>query len=250
MKAPRPMTNFTAITLPSADLIILTSTPPPSSSPASPIGQRKKSKATLETLSNLSARLHLKPKAKRSKYVSAKRQEMDLQGLEEELKDELEVLQEELKNAKQDFGFSFEHNDEAQEGEGDGEVAGEGEGDRKTLELERPEGIDEDSAYADASSRPLAQQRPQDGEDDDDNDGDNDNGNKGHNRTSPVDPNAPLLDRVQLFTTPLLTALLISFLIFIPVIMLGIKSLADIQVPPRMMEISRGAQVSKEKKEQ
>ena len=118
---------------------------------------------------------------------------------------------------------------------------------------------DEDSAYADAPSRPIAQQRPQDGEDDDDNDGeddnddddgDNDNGNKGNNRTSPVDPNAPLLDRVQLFTTPLLTALLISFLIFIPVIMLGIKSLADIQVPPRMMEISRGAQVSKEKKEQ
>jgi hypothetical protein len=58
------------------------------------------------------------------------------------------------------------------------------------------------------------------------------------------------LDRVQLLTTPIITALLISLLIFVPVVMFGVSALAGIQVPPRMLEIGKGMTVGKDKKDQ
>ncbi|ORY33424.1 hypothetical protein BCR39DRAFT_519954 [Naematelia encephala] len=60
----------------------------------------------------------------------------------------------------------------------------------------------------------------------------------------------PLLDRVQILTTPIIVALLISFLIFIPIVGLGVSALAGIQVPPRMMEIGKGLTVGKDRKDQ
>lgn len=68
-----------------------------------------------------------------------------------------------------------------------------------------------------------------------------------HNSTIPT--GGPLLDRVQILTTPIITGVLISFLIFLPIIGFGIWALASIQVPPRMMEISKGMVVSKDKKD-
>lgn len=54
------------------------------------------------------------------------------------------------------------------------------------------------------------------------------------NRPSPNDtipsPDAPLLERVQLLSTPVITSLLISFGVLIPILMFGISALAGIQV--------------------
>ncbi|KAK4685939.1 hypothetical protein P7C73_g4196, partial [Tremellales sp. Uapishka_1] len=69
-----------------------------------------------------------------------------------------------------------------------------------------------------------------------------------NNHTLP-DPSAPLLQRVQLLTTPIITSLLITFFVFVPIIAMGISALAGIQVPPRMLEISK-SNVGKEKKDQ
>lgn len=69
-----------------------------------------------------------------------------------------------------------------------------------------------------------------------------------HNSTIPT--GGPLLDRVQILTTPIITGVLITFLIFLPIIGFGIWALAGIQVPPRMMEIGKGMVVGKEKKDQ
>ncbi|KAE8539415.1 hypothetical protein D1P53_004515 [Cryptococcus gattii VGV] len=69
-----------------------------------------------------------------------------------------------------------------------------------------------------------------------------------HNSTIPTD--GPLFDRVQILTIPIITALLISFGIFIPLAAFGISALASIQVPPRMMEIGKGLVVGKERKDQ
>lgn len=69
-----------------------------------------------------------------------------------------------------------------------------------------------------------------------------------HNSTIPTD--GPLFDRVQILTTPIITALLISFGIFIPLAAFGVSALASIQVPPRMMEIGKGLVVGKERKDQ
>ncbi|WRT70228.1 uncharacterized protein IL334_007223 [Kwoniella shivajii] len=70
-------------------------------------------------------------------------------------------------------------------------------------------------------------------------------------RNSTIPPSdAPLLQRVQLLTTPIITALLITFGLFIPIAVFGISMLTSIQVPPRMMEIGKGLVVGKEKKDQ
>ncbi|KAI9634103.1 uncharacterized protein MKK02DRAFT_38774 [Dioszegia hungarica] len=71
-----------------------------------------------------------------------------------------------------------------------------------------------------------------------------------HGNSTTVSKDAPLLDRVQLLTTPIITALLISLLIFVPVVMFGVSALAGIQVPPRMLEIGKGMTVGKDKKDQ
>ena len=63
------------------------------------------------------------------------------------------------------------------------------------------------------------------------------------------DPKAPLLQRVQLLTTPIITALLVSFFILLPILYVGITALSGIQVPPRLLEISKTS-VSKDKKDQ
>ena len=68
------------------------------------------------------------------------------------------------------------------------------------------------------------------------------------NTTAPT--GGPLLDRVQLLTTPIITALLITFGLFFPIIGFGVSALVGIQVPPRMMEISKSMTVGKERKEQ
>lgn len=70
----------------------------------------------------------------------------------------------------------------------------------------------------------------------------------GMNTTIPT--SGHLLDRYQLLTTPIITALLISFGLFVPIILFGVNALASIQVPPRMMEIGKGMVVGKEKKDQ
>lgn len=67
------------------------------------------------------------------------------------------------------------------------------------------------------------------------------------NTTTPV---GPLLDRVQLLTTPIITALLITFGLFVPIIGFGVSALVGIQVPPRMMEISKGMAVGRDRKDQ
>lgn len=68
------------------------------------------------------------------------------------------------------------------------------------------------------------------------------------NSTAPT--NGPLLDRVQLLTTPIITALLITFMLFVPIIAFGVSALMGIQVPPRMMEISKSMIVGKDRKDQ
>ncbi|WWC72013.1 uncharacterized protein I206_105972 [Kwoniella pini CBS 10737] len=60
----------------------------------------------------------------------------------------------------------------------------------------------------------------------------------------------PLLDRVQLLTTPIITSLLIVFLILLPILGFGISMLTSIQVPPKMMEISKSLAVGKDRKDQ
>ncbi|KAL7418502.1 hypothetical protein Q5752_006960 [Cryptotrichosporon argae] len=67
--------------------------------------------------------------------------------------------------------------------------------------------------------------------------------------TSPGNGFEPVLDRVQILTTPVIMALLISLGVLLPILLCGISQLAGIQVPPRMLEISKSA-TTKEKKEQ
>lgn len=52
------------------------------------------------------------------------------------------------------------------------------------------------------------------------------------------------------FTAPLLTGLLISFGVLLPVLLVSIKMLSGVQVPPRMMEIGKVKAVSKDRKDQ
>jgi hypothetical protein len=83
----------------------------------------------------------------------------------------------------------------------------------------------------------------------------------------------PLLERAQFFTTPIITALLVTFGIFLPILGLGVSALAGIQVrlrlssplseppltappfspaqvPPQMMSIAKTMSVSQTKKDQ
>lgn len=62
--------------------------------------------------------------------------------------------------------------------------------------------------------------------------------------------NVPALDVFQIFTTPLISALLISFGLLLPIALFGIYALAGIQVPPRMMEIGKNLSVDKSRKDQ
>ncbi|WVR07684.1 hypothetical protein IAU60_004726 [Kwoniella sp. DSM 27419] len=70
-------------------------------------------------------------------------------------------------------------------------------------------------------------------------------------RNSTIPPSdAPLLQRVQILTTPIIVALLITFGLFIPIAGFGVMMLTSIQVPPRMMEIGKGLVVGKDRKDQ
>lgn len=51
-------------------------------------------------------------------------------------------------------------------------------------------------------------------------------------------------------TTPLITALLISFGVLIPIVVISISALASVQVPPRMLEIGKALSVDKSRKDQ
>lgn len=51
-------------------------------------------------------------------------------------------------------------------------------------------------------------------------------------------------------TTPIITALLISFGIFIPIVVMSVSALASVQVPPRMLEIGKALSVDKSRKDQ
>lgn len=75
-------------------------------------------------------------------------------------------------------------------------------------------------------------------------------GHHGSKHNSTVPTTGPLLDRVQILTTPIITGVLITFLIFIPIILFGVYALVGIQVPPRMMEIGKGLTVNKDRKDQ
>ena len=70
----------------------------------------------------------------------------------------------------------------------------------------------------------------------------------GINTTLPT--NGPLLDRVQLLTTPIITGVLVTFGLFIPILYLGIYALVGIQVPPRMLEIGKSMSVGRDRKDQ
>ncbi|WVQ74165.1 hypothetical protein IAR50_003758 [Cryptococcus sp. DSM 104548] len=61
---------------------------------------------------------------------------------------------------------------------------------------------------------------------------------------------APLLDRVQILTTPIITALLVTFGIFIPLLAFAVSQLVGIQVPPGMMNIIPREKMGKERKDQ
>lgn len=63
-----------------------------------------------------------------------------------------------------------------------------------------------------------------------------------------TDPDAPKHNTY--LTTPLITALLISFGIFIPIIVMSVSALSSVQVPPRMLEISKALAVDKTRKDQ
>ncbi|RXK36546.1 hypothetical protein M231_06205 [Tremella mesenterica] len=69
-------------------------------------------------------------------------------------------------------------------------------------------------------------------------------------RNSTIPTGGPLLDRVQIITTPIILGLLISLGVLLPILVVGISALAGIQVPPRMLEIGKSLSVSQERKEQ
>lgn len=73
-------------------------------------------------------------------------------------------------------------------------------------------------------------------------------GSPSNNNDTKID--GPLLERVQLLTTPIITGLLVTFLLLLPILYVGISALAGIQVPPRMMEIAKSTNVSKDRKDQ
>jgi hypothetical protein len=64
------------------------------------------------------------------------------------------------------------------------------------------------------------------------------------------DTTTPGPEHYEYFTTPLLSALLVTFLIFLPILFLGLYALSGIQVPPRLMDINKSVSVNKQRKEQ
>ncbi|KAH8090557.1 hypothetical protein HD553DRAFT_8644 [Filobasidium floriforme] len=71
-----------------------------------------------------------------------------------------------------------------------------------------------------------------------------------HNSTHGNDTDAPVFEPERYFTEPIITGLLVSFLVFIPLVAMGIAALSSIQVPPYLMAVSKTAGVSQSKKEQ
>ena len=97
-----------------------------------------------------------------------------------------------------------------------------------------------------------------------------------HNSTHGNDTDTPVFEPERYFTEPLITGLLVSFLVFIPLVAMGIAALSSIQVsqdiwmlqvyyadrprgrfpfslsqvPPYLMAVSKTAGVSQSKKEQ
>ncbi|CAK9783001.1 hypothetical protein CC85DRAFT_286534 [Cutaneotrichosporon oleaginosum] len=63
-----------------------------------------------------------------------------------------------------------------------------------------------------------------------------------------TDPDAPKHNTY--LTTPLITALLVTFGIFIPIVVMSVSALASVQVPPRLLEISKALAVDKTRKDQ
>lgn len=52
------------------------------------------------------------------------------------------------------------------------------------------------------------------------------------------------------FTEPIISGLIVSFFVFLPILFIGLYSLSSIQVPPRMMEINKTQGVNKQRKDQ
>ena len=69
-------------------------------------------------------------------------------------------------------------------------------------------------------------------------------------RNSTIPTDGPLLERVQILTTPVITGLLLSFGVLLPILYVAVSALAGIQVPPRMMEIGKSLSVTKDRKDQ
>ncbi|KAJ9123211.1 hypothetical protein QFC22_001405 [Naganishia vaughanmartiniae] len=71
-------------------------------------------------------------------------------------------------------------------------------------------------------------------------------GNSTHNNGT----RGPLLEHATILSTPVITALLISFFILLPILAFGVYALAGIQVPPYLLSISKSAGPTQSKKDQ
>ncbi|KAL1412776.1 hypothetical protein Q8F55_000524 [Vanrija albida] len=67
---------------------------------------------------------------------------------------------------------------------------------------------------------------------------------------APGNGTKPPRDEVTLLTTPVIVGLLLSFGVLLPILLVGVSQLAAIQVPPRMLEISKTLSVNKDRKDQ
>ncbi|TXT10875.1 hypothetical protein VHUM_02380 [Vanrija humicola] len=70
------------------------------------------------------------------------------------------------------------------------------------------------------------------------------------NGTKPGNGTRPGRDETAYLTTPVIVGLLLSFGVLLPILFVGISQLAAIQVPPRMLEISKTLSVNKDRKDQ
>ncbi|WOO82333.1 uncharacterized protein LOC62_04G005827 [Vanrija pseudolonga] len=67
---------------------------------------------------------------------------------------------------------------------------------------------------------------------------------------APGNGTKPGRDETAYLTTPIIVGLLLSFGVLLPILLVGISQLAAIQVPPRMLEISKTLSVNKDRKDQ
>lgn len=67
---------------------------------------------------------------------------------------------------------------------------------------------------------------------------------------APGNGTKPGRDETAILTTPIIVGLLLSFGVLLPILFVGISQLAAIQVPPRMLEISKTLSVNKDRKDQ